>query len=510
MSRPNSKEGRKTTAGEDLGRRRQAAPGVGRTTLPRGDLPRGALVAGRYRVGRLLGEGGMGRVHVAYDTILERRVALKTLRGGAARREENIVRFRAEARNAASLSHPNIAKVFDAGEYAGVPYIAMEFVRGDTLADAIHVYGPLPPARAASLALEVAEALAEAHKKGIVHRDIKPQNILVGEGGHARVVDFGIAAPFGARTAERTWSVEGTAGYLSPEQVAGVAASPMSDLYSLGAVFYEMLAGRPAFDRPDGDELAVAQSHLTEDPVPPRVYAPWLPPELEGLVLRLLSKDPNERSPSARALVSELDNLLSHLDAPSDLSPTPGRAMAASGHNAVADAASYAGSNATGRFRHFALLAVLVVTMMVAGFASAFVAFASASPSLVPPFVPPRVSDGAGQVGQELFSTSVWVYERGGESVSGITEALSDFLSMPAGTTREIEPTTEPSETTAPAHDEPTTQHRTTIGGPSKTTGTPGSSQEFSKPEAPATDGVEGRERDPRQTFNAGPTRQTP
>ena len=432
----------------------------------------------------------MGRVHAAWDTILERRVALKTLRGGAAHRDEDVARFRAEARNAASLSHSNIVRVFDAGEDDGVPYIAMELVVGGTLAEAIDVHGPLPPARAVSLALEAAEALAAAHDNGIVHRDIKPQNILVDDQGHARVVDFGIAAPFGRPDNERTRTVEGTAAYLSPEQVAGMAASPMSDLYSLGAVLYEMLTGCRAFGDSESDDLVVARMHLTEHPASPRVYAPSMPPELEGLVLRLLSKDPERRSPSARALASELNNLLQYIESASGLDSVPAEEMAD-------DARAY---TIMGRLCRFAGL------MVVGG----FVALATASPSSVPAFVPARLSDAAAEVGRVSSSTLVRLHDRAGERVSSVTEALSDIFSEPADAAGKTTPASGSSEATAPVRrGASTTEHRPSTAGPPETTGG-GSTQVFAKPEAPASDAGDRRDPSPRQTFDAGPSKQSP
>ena len=449
-------------------------------------MPSGSLVAGRYRVGQLLGQGGMGLVHVAWDTILERRVALKTLRGGAARRDENVARFRAEARNAASLSHPNIVKVFDAGDYAGVPYIAMELVVGDTLAEAIDVHGPLPPGSAISLALEAAEALTEAHDNGIVHRDIKPQNILVDDQGRARVVDFGIAAPLDHPGDERASTVEGTAAYLSPEQISGMAASPRSDLYSLGAVLYEMLSGYRAFGDSESDDLAVARMHLTEHPVPPRVYAPWLPPELEALVLRLLSKEPEERCPSARALARELEALLWSITSASDLAPTPANALAASTSTRTV-------AKRTGRL---ALLTLLTGLTMAIG----FVALASVYPVYVPDFVPVRVIDTAEKVSQVSSATLLRVQDRAGEYVGNITKSASGIFSDSADATQKTVPVTEPT----------TKEHDVEAETPPETTGSSGSPQGFSKPEAPPKDAVEGRDLSPRQTFNAGPAKQTP
>ena len=382
------------------------APGVIRPVIS------GTVLAGRYHVGRPIGEGGAGLVHAARDTVLTRQVALKILRAEAARRPGEADRFRSEARNAASLSHPNIAQVFDAGESGGVAYMAMEFVPGGTLADEIRAHGPLSPARAVAFALEVSDALSEAHKKSIVHRDIKPQNILVDERGHARVVDFGIAAsldvPDSAEDTEaRSATVVGTAAYLSPEQASGLPPSPPSDLYSLGVVLYEMLAGRPPFVHQGGNELAVARMHLSEFPAPPGLYAPWISPELEDLVLRLLSKDPGSRYPSARALTRALDrNLAAALHWPaSQTAPLP------------------APRRSPSRLRRFLGASAILLLLTAPGGAPAA------------GLLPDPVSDRVAEIGRNLSTVAADFYGRAGVVADGLSEGLHNLRTAPASAT---------------------------------------------------------------------------
>ena len=200
----------------------------------------GFKVCDRYALLELLGSGGMGRVYLAYDENLKRQVALKVLAEHHARTPEFVERFEREARSVASLNHPHIVRVFDSGKDAdGSPYIAMEFASGGTLKDRIRAGGPLPPREAARLALQVADALGAAHAAGIVHRDVKPENVLLTEGGDVKVADFGIARATEATAMTQTSMILGTAPYLSPEQATGESVGPASDLYSLGVVLYE-------------------------------------------------------------------------------------------------------------------------------------------------------------------------------------------------------------------------------------------------------------------------------
>jgi serine/threonine protein kinase len=259
----------------------------------------------RYDVVRPLGSGGMGEVYLARDRVLGRDVALKVLRKQYTGDAEFAERFKREAMSAASLSHPNIIQVYDRGETEeGASYIAMEYVPGGTLKERISREGPLEAADAAGIGAQVAEALGAAHDRGMVHRDIKPQNVLLAARGGAKVVDFGIARAGSSATISRTGSVMGTAGYMSPEQALGKPATPKSDLYSLGVVLYEALTGELPYtaDNP----IAVSMKHVNEPLRPPIELNPRIPKGMNALVTKLLAKDPEDRYADAEELADDL------------------------------------------------------------------------------------------------------------------------------------------------------------------------------------------------------------
>ncbi|MDP8900545.1 MAG: Stk1 family PASTA domain-containing Ser/Thr kinase [Actinomycetota bacterium] len=267
----------------------------------------GSVIDNRYDIVRPLGSGGMGEVYLARDRTLGRDVALKVLRSQYANDRESAERFKREATSAAGLSHPNIVQVYDRGDTEdGSSYIAMEYVPGGTLKERIVAEGPLDARLAASYGYQVAEALGAAHAKGVVHRDIKPQNVLITASGAAKVGDFGIArAASAAGDAQtKTGTVMGTAGYMAPEQALGRPATPESDLYSLGVVLYEMLTGRLPFtaDNP----VAVSMKHVNEAPRPPKDLNPAVPEGMNAVVMKLLSKSPEDRYPDAEALAEDL------------------------------------------------------------------------------------------------------------------------------------------------------------------------------------------------------------
>jgi eukaryotic-like serine/threonine-protein kinase len=266
---------------------------------------RKTVLDGRYDVGRPLGSGGMGEVFLARDRVLGRDVALKVLRRQYAGDSEFAERFKREARSAASLSHPNIVQVYDRGDTEdGSSYIAMEYVPGGTLKEKLVGEGPLGTREAAALGAQVAEALEAAHERGMVHRDIKPQNVLLTDRGDAKVADFGIARAGSSVTISRTGSVMGTAGYMSPEQALGKPATPKSDLYSLGVVLFEALTGELPYtaDNP----IAVSMKHVNEPVRSPREINPSIPEGMNALVTRLMAKDPEDRYASADELADDL------------------------------------------------------------------------------------------------------------------------------------------------------------------------------------------------------------
>jgi serine/threonine protein kinase len=263
------------------------------------------LIDGRYTLGELLGGGGMAQVFLARDEVLGRDVALKMLRSQYADDEDFVERFRREARNAAALNHPTIVQVYDQGRAEdGTYYIAMEYVPGGTLAQRIKREGPMDPAEAAAVASRVAEALAVAHERGIIHRDIKPQNVLLTASGDAKVADLGIARAASSTTMTETSLIFGTASYMSPEQAKGERVRPQSDLYSLGIVLFQMLTGELPYtaDNP----LATAMKHVDAPPRHPREVNPAVPQELDAATAKLLAKRPEDRYASAAALAEDL------------------------------------------------------------------------------------------------------------------------------------------------------------------------------------------------------------
>jgi serine/threonine-protein kinase len=267
------------------------------------------LLSGRYELGEILGFGGMSEVHMARDTRLHRDVAVKVLRADLARDPSFYLRFRREAQNAAALNHPAIVAVYDTGEAetaAGpLPYIVMEYVEGVTLRDIVHTDGPMPPKRAIEVIADACQALNFSHQHGIIHRDVKPANIMISKAGAVKVMDFGIARALADSTnVTQTAAVIGTAQYLSPEQAKGDPVDARSDVYALGCVLYEMLTGEPPFvgDSP----VAVAYQHVREDPVPPSTRHSSISPELDAVVLKALAKNPDNRYQSAAEMRADL------------------------------------------------------------------------------------------------------------------------------------------------------------------------------------------------------------
>ena len=270
------------------------------------------LVDGRYRVLRRIGSGGMADVYCAEDTHLGRQVAIKVLHRRFAQDQEFVERFRREAKSAAGLNHPNVVGVFDRGEHEGTYYIAMEFLEGQTLKDIVAAEAPLPQERVIDLGLQILQAAGFAHSHGVIHRDFKPHNVIVDELGHAKVTDFGIARA-GASEMTETGSIMGTAQYLSPEQAQGHAVTATSDIYSIGVMLYEMLAGRLPFE---GDSaVAVALKHLSEHPPPISQWRPDVHPALEAVVMAALAKDPAQRWQSAEDLAAGLEAARTQIEA---------------------------------------------------------------------------------------------------------------------------------------------------------------------------------------------------
>ncbi|NIL90529.1 Serine/threonine-protein kinase PknB [Rhodococcus fascians] len=271
-------------------------------------------LSSRYELGEILGFGGMSEVHLARDTRLDRDVAIKVLRADLARDPTFYLRFRREAQNAAALNHPAIVAVYDTGEAeteAGpLPFIVMEYVDGDTLRDIVRAEGPMEPRRAMEVIADVCAALDFSHRNGIVHRDVKPANIMINNAGAVKVMDFGIARAIADSSSPmtQTAAVIGTAQYLSPEQARGEQVDARSDVYSLGCVLFEILTGEPPFK---GDSpVAVAYQHVREDPQLPSLVNDTVPRELDSIILKAMAKNPANRYQSAAEMRTDLVRVL--------------------------------------------------------------------------------------------------------------------------------------------------------------------------------------------------------
>ncbi|MDT7711042.1 MAG: eukaryotic-like serine/threonine-protein kinase [Pseudonocardiales bacterium] len=267
------------------------------------------LLSERYELGEVLGYGGMSEVHRGLDTRLGRDVAVKVLRADLARDPQFQMRFRREAQNAAALNHPAIVAVYDTGEVVSesgpLPYIVMEYVDGQTLREIVKSTGPMTQQKVIEVMADVCAALDFSHRHQIIHRDVKPANIMINRAGAVKVMDFGIARALGeGQNVTQTAAVIGTAQYLSPEQARGEAVDARSDVYAAGCVIYELLAGEPPFT---GDTpVAVAYQHVREDPKPPSQVNPSIPPALDAVVLKALSKNPANRYQSAAEMRTDL------------------------------------------------------------------------------------------------------------------------------------------------------------------------------------------------------------
>ncbi|MFF5802191.1 protein kinase [Streptomyces sp. NPDC012746] len=279
----------------------------------------GSLAGGRYQLRDLLGEGGMASVYLAYDSALDRQVAIKTLHSELGREASFRERFRREAQAVAKLSHTNIVSVFDTGEGdldgALMPYIVMEYVEGKPLGSVLQAdvnqYGAMPADKALKVTADVLAALETSHEMGLVHRDIKPGNVMMTKRGVVKVMDFGIARAMqsGVTSMTQTGMVVGTPQYLSPEQALGRAVDARSDLYSVGIMLFQLLTGRLPFEA--DSPLAIAYAHVQEEPVAPSSINRSVSPAMDALVARALKKNPNERFPTAAAMRDEIARVMS-------------------------------------------------------------------------------------------------------------------------------------------------------------------------------------------------------
>jgi eukaryotic-like serine/threonine-protein kinase len=276
----------------------------------------GDVIAGRYELLELIGRGGMSSVWKADDRLLDRTVAIKVLHEQYTKDEEYVERFRREARSVAQLSHPNIVTVIDRGEEDGRQYIVFECVEGENLKQLIERSGPLPVREAVLLTLQMARALAFAHDRGLIHRDVKPQNVLLNEDGQAKMTDFGIARSVDVEGVTITGTVLGTSEYIAPEQARGQRVDALTDVYSLGVVLYEVLTGGVPFQ---GENfVAIALRHVNEPPPSVLDRRPDCPPRLAMAVERAMAKRPEDRFASMQELVAELEACLAELDPSSE------------------------------------------------------------------------------------------------------------------------------------------------------------------------------------------------
>jgi eukaryotic-like serine/threonine-protein kinase len=304
------------------------------------EFPAGTIVDGRYKLVSRLGAGGMADVFLAEDQQLGRKVALKLLHRRFAEDPGFVERFRREAQAAAGLQHPNVVSVYDRGAFDDTYYIAMEYLPGRTLKQLIRQEAPLEPVRAIDITIQILKAARFAHRRGVIHRDLKPHNVIVDDSDHAKVTDFGIARA-GASDMTETGSIMGTAQYLSPEQAQGHAVSAGSDLYSVGVVLYELLTGRVPFDAESA--VTIALKHVSEWPAAPTAVNPSIPPELEQIVMWALNKNAADRPTDADQFITALEHAKAAI-----LSGTSGQRTSSMAAVAAAGGAAGALAAATG------------------------------------------------------------------------------------------------------------------------------------------------------------------
>ena len=271
-------------------------------------IEKGQKINARYEVIKSIGEGGMANVYLAYDTILDRRVAVKVLRGDLSNDEKFVRRFQREALSASSLSHPNVVEMYDVGEDNGIYYIVMEYIEGKTLKQLIKKRGALTLSEAIDIMLQITDGISQAHDSYIIHRDLKPQNIMIKEDGTIKITDFGIAMALNSTQLTQTNSVMGSVHYLPPEQASGKGSTIRSDIYSMGILFYEILTGNLPFKGENAVEIALKQMR---DEIPSvRKQNPAIPQSVENVILKATAKNPKNRYSDSKEMHADLLTVL--------------------------------------------------------------------------------------------------------------------------------------------------------------------------------------------------------
>lgn len=358
------------------------------------------ILSNRYEIIEKIGSGGMAIVYKAKDLLLNRIVTIKVLREQFAADEEFVRRFRREAQSAASLSHTNIVSIYDVGKDGETEYIVMEYIEGQNLKDIIRNYAPLSTEQTIELGMQIAEAIRHAHEHHIIHRDIKPHNILVTEDGRIKVTDFGIARAVSAATMTHTGDIVGSVHYLSPEQAKGVQTNEQSDVYSLGIILYELLTGKVPYD--GETPISIALKHLQEQAVPPSKLNPRVSSALENLVMRTIAKSPDQRYATAKELLQDLHKVQAGLPVnkveseDQDLESTRiHRSLSTGVNSALSDEKEGGRKKANGKKqpKRWPWVALGVVVLFMVGIGFAFTQWFNVGTTTVPPLVGKTINE---------------------------------------------------------------------------------------------------------------------